>query len=315
MSSIDEVVEFLQPYYPNTSFKEKTISAIEKALYHSFFKLTGKILANSSKEVRAFLKNFLMKYEIYNLKEIILGTILGTEKKQILQNVNFIIEELLENEKFIRTAIEKRTLNEIQLYMKGTKYYQVINEGISFFKKNKEIFVLNAFLDKFYYESLMKIKNVYNIGDFGIIRTYINFTSEIYNLKILYRGIKTKIGKNLLSQLIIDNYLFLSNKKLNFLLNQETIESFVQNLKVFLIESKKLVFQTYDLSVSGEDIIERLRLIYEEYFFLECKKQMNSLASISMSKILEIIVKKEREIRDYIIPKVVSILHEKYQSI
>ncbi|MDX1798936.1 MAG: V-type ATPase subunit, partial [Candidatus Lokiarchaeia archaeon] len=217
IGSIDELIDFLKPYYPDTSFKVHSISDIEKSLYHSFFKLIGKILVNSSDELRQFLKLFLMKYEIYNIKSIILGTILNKTKEEKINETNFLIEELLDNEDFIRQLINKHSIKEIQLFMKKTNYYQVIKEGLDFYEKNQEIFVLAVSLDKLYFENLSRIKSRFSNIDFEIIKIYINYVAEIYNLKILYRGIKNNIEKKLLSQLIVNSFLFLNSKKLNIL--------------------------------------------------------------------------------------------------
>ncbi|MFX1476775.1 MAG: V-type ATPase subunit [Promethearchaeota archaeon] len=315
ISSIDELIDFLKPYYPDTSFKVHSISEIEKSLYHSFFKLIGKILANSSDKLRQFLKYFLMKYEIYNIKNIILDTILKKTKKEKIDDTNFLIEELLDNENFIRDLIDKHNINEIQLFMKKTNYYQVIKEGLDFYKKNQDIFVLAVSLDKLYYENLSRVKPRFSNIDFEIIKTYINYVVEIYNLKILYRGIKNNIEKNLLSQLLVNSFLFLNSKKLNSLLNQETIEGFNQSLITFLSEDKSSLFPPDILNKSVEDISAILKMIYDEYFFKECLKQVNSLVSLTVSKVLEVLVKKESEIKDVLIPLVVNILYLKYQTL
>ncbi len=315
IKSIDELIEFIKPYYPDTSFKMLSISEIEKSLYHSFFKLIGRILVNSPDELRQFLKYFLMKYEIYNIKNIILGTILNRTKKEKLNDTNFIIEELLDNEDFIRELINKRTINEIQLFMKKTNYYQVIKEGLDFYKRNQEIFFLAVSLDKLYYEILSRIKSRFSKSDFEIMRIYINYVVEIYNVKILYRGIKNNIEKNLLSQLIINSYLFLNSKKLNILLNQETVEGFNQSLISFLTESKPRLFPPDVFNKSTEDIIAILKGVYDEYFFKECHKQISSLSALTASKVLELLVKKESEIKYVLIPLVVNIINLKYQTL
>ncbi|MEJ2294400.1 MAG: V-type ATPase subunit [Candidatus Lokiarchaeota archaeon] len=254
ITSIDELIGFIKPYYPDTSFKVHSVSEIEKSLYYSFFKLIGRILVNSSEELRQFLKYFLMKYEIYNIKNIILGTILNKTKKEKIDGTNFLIEELLDNENFIQELINKRSLNEIQLYMKKTNYYQVIKEGLDFYRRNQEIFVLAVYLDKLYYENLSRIKSRFSNIDFAIIETYIKYVVEIYNLKIIYRGIKNDLEKNLLSQLLVNSFLFLNSSKLNLLLNQDTTEGFTQSLITSLTESKSRLFTPDILNKNYEDI-------------------------------------------------------------
>ena len=69
------------------------------------------------------------------------------------------------------------------------------------------------------------------------------------------------------------------------------------------------------MNKGDEDIIVILKSVYDEYFFKECHKQVTSLPSLTVSKVLELLVKKESEIKDVLIPLVVNILNVKYQTL
>ncbi|GAH43338.1 unnamed protein product, partial [marine sediment metagenome] len=154
IKDIKEFVEFIGYYYPEMTYSAYTIEEIERALFHTYIKIIGRIISYSPLSMRTFLKNFLLKYEIMNIKRIILGTILGmnTSEKSIL--VNKLVETYLENTGFINDLLEISSLDEIQLFMRNTKYYESIREGILYFKRTNETFVLEAFLDRLYYENL-----------------------------------------------------------------------------------------------------------------------------------------------------------------
>jgi len=152
---IDDFMESIRPYYPNLDFKENTIEDIEVALNNNYIKLIGKILHYSPQNMRIFLRNYLMKFEIQNLKQIIISLILGINQEEKRKRINFLVEEYLDNTEFIEELLKFTSLDEIQLFLKRTKYNIAIREGILYFKKNKEIFILEAFLDQLYYKQLI----------------------------------------------------------------------------------------------------------------------------------------------------------------
>ena len=154
ITEIREFVEFISRYYPGLNFNTYTIEDIEKALFHNYIKLIGKIIQYSPLNMRIFLRDYLMKYEITNIKRVILGTILGKSSTEKSLMVNKLVEKYLNHTDFMNELIEIRSLDEIQLFMRSTKYNKVIREGILYFKNSHEIFVLEAFLDQLYYNNM-----------------------------------------------------------------------------------------------------------------------------------------------------------------
>ena len=118
IKDIKEFVEFIGYYYPEMTYSAYTIEEIERALFHTYFKIIGKIISYSPLSMRTFLKNFLLKYEIMNIKRIILGTILGMSTNEKSTLVNKLVETYLENTSFINDLLEISSLDEIQLFMK-----------------------------------------------------------------------------------------------------------------------------------------------------------------------------------------------------
>lgn len=310
--TIEEFIEFIKPFYPDLDIKEYTIENIELALYGFFIKVNGKIISFCPLNMRNFLKDYLLKYEIMNIKQIILGFIVNLSREEILRNVNFLVEEYLENTDFIMDLIELPTLEQIQLYMKGTRYYKAMREGLLYFKNYNEIFVLESFLDQLYYLNLLKREKSYDQNEKRIISLFDSFITEIYNINLIYRGIKNNIDKNLLSQFLINNYLFFSGKKMEILLTCENFEdlfSYIDDTLGRIIE-----LQYYKISEYKRPIWE-LERMYKDYFFRKFKFQMQDIDDLTIFRILELIIRKEHEIKYEIIPNVVRIIHDKFRAL
>jgi V/A-type H+-transporting ATPase subunit C len=310
---IKDFIDFLKPYYPNLDIKNYSIEEIERALYHIFIKLIGKIISISPNRMRSFLKDYLLVYEIMNLKQIILGAIVGMTKEEKANNVNFLVEEYLENIDFVRGLLEIRTLDEIQLYMKGTKYYKAVREGLLYFKNNNEIFVLEAYLDQLYFLTLVNKKKHLSKNEKKIVALYIDVVTEIYNLNMIYRGIKNNIDKKLLAQFLVNNYLFLDEEKVNLILQQENLDDFFSSIEIIFQNTDEIKKFVESLDPIRQHFVWWIGGVYMNYFFSRFKQKIDSIEYSTIFKIIEIIIRKNKEIQFDILPNVIKIINDKFE--
>lgn len=313
INDIKQLIEFISIYYPGLNIRSYTIEEIEKQLFHTYIKLIGKIILISPRTMRIFLKNYLIKYEIMNIKRVVLGTILGMSIAEKSLMVNKLVEKYLGNTEFMNELIELSSLDEIQLFMKQTKYNRAIREGILYFKNTNEIFVLEAFLDQLYYENLKNEMKVLGHKERFMISLYLKNISEIYNLNVIYRGIKNNIERKLLSQFLVDTYLFLDKNKLLTLLNQPDVESYMLKLNQYLNEKKEIKKKLKTFKLDETHLIWSLETLYLDIFFKIFKFKIDDIDYQAIFKIIEVLIKKDNEIRLFVLPKVVNIIHEKYK--
>jgi len=312
LRNIQEIIDFIRPYYPDLNITKFKIGEIEKALYHIYIKLIGKIILFSPMSMRNFLKFYLLKYEIMNIKQLIIGSIVGLSKKEKSKNINFLVEEYLENTDFIKKLNELSNLSEIQLLMRRTKYNKAVREGLLYFKNNNEIFVLEAFLDRLYYENLLKQKKLYNKKESSIINSFINWIIEIYNLKMIYRGIKNNIEPKILIQFIIHNYHFFNRQELNNLINLRNVNDFFDEVEAYLRNIESIKDLTKRIRFKREHFIWSLEGLYQNFFFKKLKIKTDDIDLITIFRIIELLIRKDKEIRFDILPHVINVLNAKY---
>ncbi len=308
-------MEFISPYYPEIKISDYNIMEIEQALFHILIKLIGRILYFSPDNMKLFLKAYLLKYEISNIKQIILGSIIGISKSEKSKRINYLVEEYLERSDFIKDLLEITSLEEIQFYMKNTRYNKPIREGILYFKNTNEIFILEAFLDKLYYENLILTKHFYDKKEKAMISLFIDYSAEVYNLRILSRAIINHFDKNLTSQLLIREYLFLSQEKIDALLEINDIDKFISEIQKFLNSIKELKELYIPININKKHLRWSLEGIYQNYYFKKFQLKIDDFEYFTIYRILELIIKKEKEIKFNIMPNVIRIIHEKYESL
>jgi vacuolar-type H+-ATPase subunit C/Vma6 len=310
---IETFIETIKPFYPNIEVKEFTIEEIEGVLFNNYIQLIGKIQQFSPINMRNFLRNYLMKFEIQNIKQVIISLIIGMKQEERRSNINFLVEVYLDNTEFIEDLLKLTTVDEIQIYLKKSLYNIPIREGLLYFKKNKEIFVLEAFLDQLYFNHLKEqVKNL-NKKEKTMISLFVKYKTEIYNLNVIYRGIKNRIDKKLLSQFLVDNYLFLNEDKINYLLNQENPEDFLSIVELYLKNITKADQIFITLKIDTKHIIRSIEQFYITYYFKKFKIKIDDIDFSTISKILEVLIKKEKEIKFDILPRVIKIIHKKFK--
>lgn len=316
LEKIDDIREFIdtiKPFYPGLDIRKYTIEEIEKNLYNIYIKLIGKIISYSPENMRNFLKDYLMKYEISNLKQIIIGSIIGTDIEEKRSNVNFLVHKYLENEEFMRKLLKISSLDEIRLALRNTRYYKAVREGILYFRNNNEIFVLESFLDQQYYKNLVKKRRNLNKYEEQMISLFTKYITEIYNINIVYRGIINDIDKKLLSQFLVESYLFLSSNKLNSLVSKNSIKQFFDYLNSIFSKNNQLKNIYKEVSDEMVHPIWELEKIYQKFFFNEFKLEVDKIDFSTIYRIFEVIIKKEKEIKFEIQPNIVRILHKKFE--
>ena len=313
ITEIKQLIEFIRMYYPGLSFNTYTIEDIEVALNEVYIKLIGRIISYTPVNMKRFLRNYLLKYEIRNIKNIILGTILGMNTHEKLSMVNQTAEKYLNNTDFIKGLTEIASLDQIQLYMKNTKYNRAIREGILYFKNENEVFVLEAFLDQLYYENLKKELRMLNRKEKEMISLYVKYTTEIYNLNMIYRGIINKIDPKLLSQFLVDNFLFLDKDKLKNLINLTNIDDFVLRLTQYYKKIKDIRLYFISSTLDIKHLIWSIEKIYVDYYFKTFKIKIDDIDYQTIFRILEVLIKKDDEIHLFVLPKVVKLLQSKFK--
>lgn len=310
---IEDLIDIIKPYYPSLEIQKYTIVNIEKKIYNIYIKLIGKIISYSPMNLRNFLQDYLLKYEIMNLKQIISGIILGLDLEEKRNNINFLVQDFLDREEFMTDLLKLSSLEELRLSLRNTRYYKSVREGILYFRNNKEIFVLESFLDQLYYQNLVRERKNLSTLERKMIILFTHYITEIYNIKIIYRGILNKVDRNLLSQFLVEGPIFLDMDDLNSLLNQSNVEDFFTLLNSMLKEDPDLKMLYKEISQKMEHPIWEIEKIYQKFYFSKFKLKPDKISLSTLYRIFELIIKKDKEIQFEIIPNVVRILHKKFK--
>ncbi len=134
------------------ALKEKTpADRIEFALSRNFSAAMKKIVRISPKEVRPVILGLFEKYEINNLKIIILAKHLGHSKEQFAP---YIMDVGVLSRGRMQKAIEAKGVKEFAIELGGTEYGSALAKAMKEYDKDKDPVHLLAGLDEYYYSKL-----------------------------------------------------------------------------------------------------------------------------------------------------------------
>jgi len=315
INDIKTLIQFIKRYYPDLEFKNLSIVEIEIAITNYYIKLIGNIMYYSPDKMMLFLRDYLLIYEIMNVKRIIFRSLAGVRDGNKKTHINFLVENYLGNTGFIEGLLEKSSLEEIQLYIneKRSLYNSAIREGFQHFIRKKEIFVLETFLDQVYYQVMINNKNFYmNNEKNPLISLFIDYKAEIYNLNIIFRGILNGIDRKLLSQFLVNNYLFFNYDKFMDLLYQENIDDFLISINKYLRRIRHFGTFFTPITINKNNLMNLIEKVYDNYFLKKSRIIIEDIDNMAINRILNFLIKKEKEIKDEILPNIVRIVHNNY---
>ena len=298
------------------------IAAIQKELIDSFVLIIGNIISFSPRELREFLKVFLIKYEILNLKKVIQSILVGENIKDRHRKINMLVEKYLDNKILFQDLLKSSSPEEVQILTNKTIYHQAIIEGLLHFKNNNEIFYLLSFLDRVYFEIIGRNRIKTKRGFFGSnsklkasLQDYFGLLIELYNIKILMKNLAYDLPVNLVKQLIFDDYFILNQKMLTSLVKVEAHDEFHNQLQENYKRSGNPYIFNFDITqLNQSEIYQKIKRNYFNRFFKKFRIQDDLFSYSCFNRVVRFLVRKENEIRDVILPAITRILHQNLEK-
>ncbi|MHA1871351.1 MAG: V-type ATPase subunit [Promethearchaeota archaeon] len=314
LSNIKEIKPLLielERYYPTISkIKEPTLENIERKLFSIYFKFLEKIMISSPPiEMQDFITKLLYRFEIWNIKTLISGFIAGLDKSLIEEEILKEPERIIQHEDFLNDLLSANSLNELIQVLKKSIYGKAVERGYYYFQQTKEIFLLEALLDKRYYELLLRTGVSFSgKGEGNLFDVYINNMIDKYNLILIFRSLKTNVPKDLVKQLVIDRSFLVPRDVLIKLINAKTLKEFKEIILEFC--DKKLELRGLRDRITEKDAISPIiSILNRQIRSISPGHQLElSIRSMAVNRILNYVFNKEVELFK-VLSLFVKILH------
>lgn len=249
---------------------------------HRNIKLISKI---SPKQALPVLNTIFERYDLLNLKTILLSNHLNKENKEIKK---LLIEPINLSQAKLNELIEKDSVQKTVNVLKSTEYFFVLYPKLKKYSESNEIQPLLQALDVYYFQKLSSNISLGFSRDERIIYSLIKSEIDAKNIMNILRLKTNEVDKQKIKELLIPN----GNIKLEFL-QKLVAEKEIQKI-VIMLKSY------YDLSDALEEFQKDSSLIHFELALenLRVKKALSALrrSVLSIGTIYGFLYLKEQEI-------------------
>lgn len=304
---LETLSSFTRRYFPSFEINELEISEFERNLWKTYIDIEEKILLASPEPIRVFLKCLLVRYEIWNIKYAINAVIEDLDLDIKYTHIFKKPSVILEREEFIQNLIKAKSLDDIKKAVKKTPYSKIIENGLSKYEENGEIFYLEHELDKFFYQNLIDKSSYFPSREQSFMEQYIKSQIDFYNINILYRTFFNNIEmEEVRPYLILSGFLFKGRDILDFS-NSASLDEFIFKLEKSLKNKTEIKSIVHELKNPDPRLWQNLSAVFLEDFLKRFQgKIMADISLMSISIIFKITLLKQIEIQE-IIAKAVQI--------
>ncbi|GAB4325012.1 MAG: hypothetical protein Kow0069_30880 [Promethearchaeota archaeon] len=214
LAALDQVKTFrdlvakVREFYPSLGDVE-TLVDLEKALYEDFFVQFSRIVNASPDRWRQIYLRILAKYELENLKKIVLGVIANLPMGEIRALLYEHVEEILGHEKIVTLMLNQKTVEELLFVLKGYPFAKPLQEGLAHYQSEGEVFQFQAYVDRYYFQLLKATRPHLHKACAKVWETYVGAELERYNLIVLHRGLFNKLAPEFVRGLLVPGGNFL----------------------------------------------------------------------------------------------------------
>ncbi len=192
-----------------------TSRKLERVFQETLIGADKKIVTYSPKNIQKFLKLYLLKFEIENVKTLVKSVHAKLTIQQKLARIYFSVEDFLGNRGLIEDAAKAATLKQLVESLKKTEYSTALNVGLTIYEETGSTVCFDVFLDKVFYEKLRDAYRALPRREKPHAVFYVSAENDGYTLLTLLRG------KNLNYD---SNWLRLAVAECNVNVSKHTVE-------------------------------------------------------------------------------------------
>lgn len=217
----------------DTSYQEQiakismplTNRKLERAFNENLIETYIKIIKNSPKRARSYLRLYLLRFEIEHIKMLLRANSAKLTPDQKSAKVYFSVEDYLKKHAVIEEAVKASTVNQIIHAFKGTEYWSVLNTGLKNYEENGSTTCFDVFIDKLFYENLYDSYNCLPKKEKQYASFYVSIENDGFTLLTLLRGKLLGHEPNWLRLVIPQNYFNFSKATVEALVSAVDFEA------------------------------------------------------------------------------------------
>lgn len=223
--NIEEVKNYLRGVpdyakYIDTYPLEKALDAQLAETYD----LISRISPDTSKDSFKFL---LKKWDIKNIKSIIVAKEAGLSHEETMD----LVVPFGELSDKLDNLIETDSVTEVLNALEGTEYPKILEDAIPVYKETGLLLPLEASMDKYLLENLLKTSATPEDDNTALLHNYIGTMVDVANIKIILRAKADKLKYEDIEPYMISDGYEIREWKLKELMEAEDVSGVISGLE------------------------------------------------------------------------------------
>jgi V/A-type H+-transporting ATPase subunit C len=198
---------------------------LERAFNENLVETYRKIIKYSPKAAAGYLKLYLLRFEIENIKMLVKGTIASLTPEQKLSKTYPFVSCYVEKRSVFEEAAKASSLSQLVVAFKKTAYSSALNMGLESYDESGSTTCLDVFLDSFFYEHLYHAYNKLPRREKRHARPYASMENDGYILLTILRGKNLDYDSNWLRLAVPHNCFNLDNEEVEAMVSAVNFEA------------------------------------------------------------------------------------------
>lgn len=223
--NIEEVKNYLRgvPDYAKYIDTYPLEKALDSQLAETY-DLIARITPDNSKDSFKFL---LKKWDIKNIKSIIIAKEAGLNHEQTLD----LVVPFGELSNKLDSLIETDSVAEVLNALEGTEYPKVLEDAIPIYKETGLLLPLEASMDKYLLENLLKTSATPEDDNTALLHNYIGTLVDVANIKIILRAKADNLKYEDIEPYMVSDGYEIREWKLKELMEAEDVSGVISGLE------------------------------------------------------------------------------------
>lgn len=223
--NVTEIKNYLSGFEEYAKFINKY--PIEKALNCQLAESYAVLADLAPSELEGTFKALNTKWDIYNIKSLITATHIGLSSEETLD----LLVPFGKEYETIESLTDSNEMTDIIAGLEGTIYASILEDALPDYKEKNLVLPLEAALDKFYLEELLRNSATPDNDNNRILHIYIGTQVDVDNLKIILRSKADGLSFSDINPYITETGFQIQDWKLKELMESEDVPTVVNALE------------------------------------------------------------------------------------
>ncbi len=223
--NLDEVQNYLRGFPEYAQYVDKY--PLEKALDAQLADTYDLVARIAPGDIKPVFRALLKKWDIRNIKSVITAKEVGLNSEKTME----LLIPFGDLKDDLGQLSEVNSVTDIITALEGTDYAKILEDALPAYQNTQMVLPLEAALDKYYLENLLRASANPADDNSSLVHTYIGSQVDVTNLKIILRAKVDGLKYDDISPYMISNGYQIRDWKLKDLMEAEDVSAVVSAME------------------------------------------------------------------------------------